>query len=49
MNPQTESTINPMQATEAVALEDNSMPASETLKEQQADDAQKLSVPVFVP
>jgi hypothetical protein len=48
MNTQTEP-INTMQATEAVALEDKSLPASETLKEQQADETQKVSVPIFVP
>ncbi|MFZ5855326.1 MAG: hypothetical protein ACOYZ6_00715 [Chloroflexota bacterium] len=49
MNPQTDPTVNPMQMTEAVALEDNSLPASETLREQQADDTEKVSVPVFIP
>lgn len=49
MNTQTDATVNPMQATEAVALEDNSLPASETLKEQQADETEKVSVLVFVP
>lgn len=49
MNDQTEPIINPMQATEAAALEDNSLPASETLREQQADETEKLCAPVFIP
>ena len=49
MNTQTDTTVNPMQATEAIALEDKSLPASETLREQQADETEKVSVPVFVP
>lgn len=49
MNTQTDPTINPMQMTEAVALEDNSLPASETLREQQAEAAEKESAPVFIP
>lgn len=49
MNTQTEPTVNNLQPTEAIPLEDNSLPASETLKEQQADETEKVSVPVFVP
>ena len=49
MNTQTDTTINPMQANEAVALEDRSLPASETLKEQQADVQEKDAARVFVP
>ena len=38
-----------LQAIEAIPLEDNSLTANETLREQQADDTKKLSVPVFIP
>lgn len=48
MNAQTESTAN-IQAVETAALEDKSLPASETLRERQADDAETLSAPVFIP
>gem|GEM_PF-5181668 len=39
----------PLQATEAAPLEDNSLPASETLREQQADVQEKDAVRVFLP
>jgi hypothetical protein len=38
-----------LQATEAIPLEDRSLSASETLKEQQADVREKDAAPVFVP
>ncbi|MBV6396240.1 MAG: hypothetical protein HFACDABA_01835 [Anaerolineales bacterium] len=41
--------ISNMQPADAIPLEDRSLPASETLKEQQADIAEKDFAPVFVP
>ena len=38
-----------MQSTEAIPVEDRSLSASETLKEQQAEVSEKASAPVFVP
>lgn len=38
-----------LQATEAIPLEDRSLPASETIREQQAEIAEQSSAPVFVP
>ncbi len=50
MNTQTDTTIvNPMQVTEAFPLEDRSLPANETLKEQLSEVAEKDSAPIFVP
>ena len=46
---QTDTTVNPMQATEASPLEDRSLPADEVLTEQQAEVTEKDSAPVFVP
>jgi hypothetical protein len=50
MNPQTDSTTNPMQATEAFPLEDRSLTANEVLAEQQSEFAGgEEFVPTFVP
>jgi hypothetical protein len=38
-----------LQPTEAIPLEDNSLSASETLREQQTEVAEKESAPVFIP
>ena len=39
----------PLQSTEAAPLEDHSLSASETLKEQQAEMEEKDAAPVFIP
>ncbi len=50
MNIQTDTTINPMQVTEAFPLEDHSLPADEVLAEQQSEFADSSNTaPIFVP
>jgi len=49
MNAQTDTTTNPMQATEALPLEDNSLPANETLAEQQSENTDNSFTPTFIP
>lgn len=49
MNTQTDTTINPMQAAEAAALEDHSLPADEVLAEQQSEAAESDYAPIFIP
>lgn len=38
-----------LQPTEATPLEDRSLPAGETIREQQAETAEQSSAPIFVP
>ncbi len=50
MNTQTDTTtVNPMQVTEAVPLEDRSLPADEVIMAQQSDSADNDAAHVFVP
>ena len=50
MNTQTETTtVNPMQAIEAIPLEDHSLPADEVLAEQQSEFADGDFAPTFIP